>query len=234
MPEKGARLVHAPFLYEPPNARAADDEVLVTDRVDLLGAEPVPGAEAAKNAERTRSLVPEQEVGADPDLSDVEPLDQHGPDECLGIPQRQLAREPDDRDSLHASAPERLELLRSRHEQRWRLVGPQHARRMRIERHRGGRAGTFAGAAPHAIDDLHVPAMQTVEVAQRNDGLMPAERRVFREMGDRHAGFDRRTRALALASGIMSTPPRAHHRPAPSPAAGLQKSSRGANRARCA
>jgi hypothetical protein len=109
--------------------------------------------------------VPEQEVGAT-QTRDVEPLTSTVRTNVWD-PEPQLAREPDDRDSLHARAPERLEPLRSRHEQWWRLVGPQHPRGCGSSVIRGGRAGTFAGAAPHAIDDLHVPAMQTVEVAQR-------------------------------------------------------------------
>ena len=41
VPEQRRRLVDAPLADQPPDARAADDEVLVADRVDLLGAEAV-------------------------------------------------------------------------------------------------------------------------------------------------------------------------------------------------
>ena len=92
-------------------------------------------------------------------------------------------READDRDALHAGAAERFELLRRRHQQRRRLVGPQHARRMRIEGHRRRRAAALAGAAPHAVDDLHVAAMQPVEVAQGDHRLVPPRRRIVGEMG---------------------------------------------------
>ena len=80
-------------------------------------------------------------------------------------------------------AAERLELLIRRHQQRRRLVGPEHARRMRIEGHRRGRAAALAGAPPHAIDDLHVAAVQPVEVAEREHRLVPARRRVVRKVG---------------------------------------------------
>ena len=47
MAEQRAGLVHAPFADQAPDPRAADDEVLVADRIDLLGLEPVAGAERA-------------------------------------------------------------------------------------------------------------------------------------------------------------------------------------------
>ena len=91
MPEQRAGLVHPALADQPPHARAADDEVLVADRVDLLGAEAVARAEAAQHGEGAGAIVAEQEVGADPHLDDVQPLDQHGAHERLGIPVRQLA-----------------------------------------------------------------------------------------------------------------------------------------------
>src|SRR5258708_21293799 len=49
--EQGAGLVNAPFRNQPPDAGAADDEILVADRVDLLGAQAVAGAEGADPGE---------------------------------------------------------------------------------------------------------------------------------------------------------------------------------------
>mgnify|MGYP003693591221 CR=1 FL=1 len=97
---------------------------------------------------------------------------------------RHLAREPDDRHALHARAAQRLEPLLRRHQQRRRLVGPDDARRMGIEGHRRGRAAAFARAPAHAIDDLRVAAVQAVEVPEREHGLVPAQRRVVRIVGD--------------------------------------------------
>ena len=68
------------------------------------------------------------------------------------------------------------------------LSGRTHARRMRIEGHRGRRAAALAGAAPHAVDDLHVPAVQAVEVAERQHRLVPPGRRVVGKVGDRACG----------------------------------------------
>jgi hypothetical protein len=93
-------------------------------------------------------------------------------------------READDRHALHAGAAERLDPLLGRHQQRGRLVGTDHARRVWVEGHRGRRAATLARAAAHAVDDLRVAAVQAVEVAQREHGIVPAGRRVFRIMGD--------------------------------------------------
>jgi outer membrane protein OmpA-like peptidoglycan-associated protein len=44
---------------------------------------------------------------------------------------------------------------------------------VRIERHRHRRAAVLGRAAPHALDDLEMAAMEAVEVAER-DGLLPS------------------------------------------------------------
>jgi hypothetical protein len=53
---------------------------------------------------------------------------------------------------------------------------------MGIERHRGGRAAALSGAATYAVDDLRVPAVQAVEVAQGEDRAQPPWRGVFRKV----------------------------------------------------
>ena len=73
---------------------------------------------------------------------------------------------------------------------------------MRIERHRERRAAALAGALPHAVNNLHVAAVQAVEVAQRQDRLVPARRpRVIGKGDDIHSANHRRqareTRARA-------------------------------------
>jgi hypothetical protein len=83
-------------------------------------------------------------------------------------------------------AIERLELLLERHQERRRLVGPQDAGRMRVEGHRGGRAAALPRPAADAVDDLHVPAVQAVEVPQRQHRRMPPRRAVVGEMGNLH------------------------------------------------
>ena len=55
------------------------------------------------------------------------------------------------------------------------LSGRSTRERMRIEGHRGRRAAALARAAPHAVDDLHVPAVQPVEVAERQHRLVPPD-----------------------------------------------------------
>ena len=187
MPEQRARLVDAPFADQAPDARAADDEVLVADRIDLLRLEAVARAEDAQHREVARAIVAEQEVRADPDFGDAQPVDEHGAHERFGLPVRQLGREAHDRGALHAGVGDRLELLRLGHQQRRRLVGPDHARRMRVEGHDdGGRAALF-GDAPHAIENLAVSAVQAVEVAEREHRVDPPRRTgVFREVNDVH------------------------------------------------
>ena len=109
-------------------------------------------------------------------------------DERFRIPARQLRREAHDRRALHAGRGDRLELLRLGHQQRRRLVGPDDARRMRIERHDDGRGAALAGDAAHAIEDLAMAAVHAVEVAEREHRLHPARRaRVVGKVDDVHA-----------------------------------------------
>ena len=102
MAEQRAGLVHAALANQPPDARAADDELLVAHRVDLLGAEAVARAERSQQREVARALAAEEEVRADPDLGHVQPVDEHRAHERLRIPLRQLVREADDGRALDA------------------------------------------------------------------------------------------------------------------------------------
>ena len=97
MAEQRARFVHAALGHQPADARAADDEVLVAYRIDLVGPEPVALPERAQQAEVAAAAVAEQEVRADPHFRDPQPVDEHRPHERLGVPLRQLVREPHDR-----------------------------------------------------------------------------------------------------------------------------------------
>ena len=126
----------------------------------------------------------EEEIGADPHFDTRSQSTSTVRTNISGIPLRHLVREADDGDALHAGARQRLEPLLGRHQQRRRLVGPDHARRMRIEGHRRRRAAALAGAAPHAVDDLDVAAVQAVEVAEREHGIVPARRRVVGKVRD--------------------------------------------------
>ena len=177
------------------------------------------------------AIVAEEKIGAHPDFRDVQPFDEHGPHERLGLPERHLTCEAHDRNALHAGAPKRIDLLVLRHQQRRRLVGPTHTRRMRIERHRRRRPAPLARPATDAVDDLHVPAMQPVEVAERQYRLRPAWRGVVGVMGTLHGHFAMGASLWAqwamgngrwaMRGSVVnhSGPPRAHHRPAPFPRA---------------
>ena len=86
MPEQRPGLVHAALSNQAPDARAAHDELAVPDRVNLLGAEPVARTEGAQQREVAGPVAPEEEVGPDPHLGDVQPLGEHRAHEGLGIP----------------------------------------------------------------------------------------------------------------------------------------------------
>src|ERR1051325_6763562 len=71
---------------------------------------------------------------------------------------------------------------------------------MRIERHRHGRAAMLGGAAPHALDDLEMSAVETVEVAEREDGMHePRRRRVVWKVKNLHA--------YAISTSMSNTRP---------------------------
>ena len=78
--------------------------------------------------------------------------------------------------SLDARRRNRLETLRRGHQERRRLVRPHHPRRMRIEGHRDRCRAALFRAAPHALDDLQMTTVHAVEIAEREDGLVPADR----------------------------------------------------------
>ena len=58
---------------------------------------------------------------------------------------------------------------------------------MRVEGQGHRRPAPLVGAAAHAVDDLHVTAMESVEVTERQHRLVPASRaRVLRKMNNVH------------------------------------------------
>ena len=187
MPEQRPRLVDAALAEQPPNPRAADDEVLVADRIDLLGVEPVARAERPQQREIAGAIVAEQKVGADPDLGDAQPVHQHRLHERFRIPSRQLQREAHDRRALDAGRRDRLEPLRRGHQERRRLVGADDPWRVRIERHDDRRAATLARHALHAVENLPMAAVHAVEIAEREHRVRPARRAlIVGEMNDVH------------------------------------------------
>ncbi len=195
MAEQRARLVHPPFADQPPDAGAADDEVLVADRIDLLGLEPVADSQRSQQGEIAGAIVSEQEVRADPDLRDPEPVDEHGLDEGLRVPARHLEREAHDRGAMQAGVGEGVDLLRLRHQQRRRLVGADDAGRVRIEGHDHRRRAALAGDAADAVEDLAMPAVQPVEVAEGEDRPRPARRpRIIGKMDHIHESRHARQR----------------------------------------
>ena len=143
MAEQRARLIHAGLGDQPADAGAADDEVLVAHRIDLIGPEPVSLPQRAQQAEVAAAAVTEQKVRADPHFRDAQPLREHRAHERLGVPLRQLVGEPHHRHARDPGPVQRLEPLRLGHQQRRRLVGPHDPRRMRIERHRHRRAAVL-------------------------------------------------------------------------------------------
>jgi len=82
---------------------------------------------------------------------------------------------------------DRFELLRFRHQQRGRFVGADDARRMRIERHHDGGRAALAGYAVQTLENLAMPAMQAVEVAEGEQRVRPLQwARILWEMNDVH------------------------------------------------
>ena len=100
---------------------------------------------------------------------------------------------------------ERLELLLERHQQRRRLVGPDDARRVGIEGQDERRAAALGGDAADALDDLGVTAVQAVEVAERQHGLVPARRaRIIGKPGDFHWRGSYQCRGARVAGAAVA------------------------------
>ena len=192
MAEQRGRLVHAPLRHQTPDTGAADDKFLVADRIDLFGAKAIPLSQHPQRREVPAALVSEEEIGADPDFRHVQPFDQHRAHERVRIPARQLAGEANHGDAVDPRLAERGNPLIFCHQERRRLVGAYHLRRMRIERHRHGDAAMLDGAALHALDDLEVSAVQAVEVAERQHRMHePGRPRIVGKMQDLHQATTR-------------------------------------------
>src|SRR4029434_992483 len=186
--EQGSRFVDPTLCDQTPYACAAHDEVFVAYRVDLVSPETVMLAERAQHCEVAAPPVAKQKVGSNPNLRHPQPVHQHGPNERLRVPLRQLASESHDGHTADARAMERLEPLAFRHQQLRCLVRPQNARWMRIEGHRHRRAAMLGGATPDALADLAMAAMQTVEIAERQNRMhQPRRSRVVREVDGFHS-----------------------------------------------
>jgi hypothetical protein len=88
---------------------------------------------------------------------------------------------------MEAGLREGVDLLRFGHQQRRRLVGADHPGRMGIEGHDDRRRASLAGDAADAVEDLAMPAVQPVEVAEREDRPRPARwPRVVGKVNDVH------------------------------------------------
>ena len=159
----------------------------------------------------------EQKVRAYPDFGDPQPVHENRPHEHFRVPARQLTGEADDGRALETGLLERIQFLRLRHQQRRRLVWPDHARRMGVEGHHHCRRAVLVADPADTVENLAVAAMQAVEIAQRQHRPHPVPRPwIVGKMNDVHrhtenresvntppstaAGEDRRDRLSRLAA----------------------------------
>ena len=77
-----------------------------------------------------------------------------------------------------AGVLERPELLLERHQERRRLVRPEHLRRMWVENHRHRGTAARFGVPPHLVEELPVAAMDAVEVADRHGAAAKIGRQI--------------------------------------------------------
>src|SRR5262245_55322858 len=66
MAKQRSGLIHSSFADQPSDSGTADDEILVSHRVDLFGLEPQGRAERAEQREIAAPIVAEEKIRADP------------------------------------------------------------------------------------------------------------------------------------------------------------------------
>src|SRR6266487_4244295 len=245
MPEQRPGFIQTPFADEAPDPRAADDEILVADRIDFLRLEAVPAAKGPQPREIAGTIVSEKKIRAHPHFADAKPVDENRPNESFRIPARELRCEADDRRALHAGIRYGFQLLFLRHQQRGRLVWSDDPRRMGIESHHDRRGAALAGHSLDPVENLAMPAVHAVEVAQGEDRVRPASRsHVLREMDYVHEkGLTAEyaeiaehvfSAAFAISAVIRRPRARAHHKPTPRQAAVARRFPRVRDRGRYA
>ena len=148
---------------------------------------------------RPLAIAPVAEVVADVDFDGPDARVQDLAHEALGGPARKRAVERLDDRHVGARLLEQLELLVEGREQLGRVIGAQHAARMRLERVDRGLAAERVRALGHGLHDALVPEVQTVEVADRQDAPARAALRAPRcPVPPALARLLRRCRPLAL------------------------------------
>ena len=110
----------------------------------------------------------EDEIVADHDMGDLEPLAQHLDDEGLGALARQLAVEMQHEEMVEADRLELAHLDAKGRQAEGRRVGREEFARVRLEGHHRVAGPELAGMARRGGDHRVVATMDAVEIADRD------------------------------------------------------------------
>ena len=107
----------------------------------------------------------------------LEPADEHGLDEFLGRERGEGAVEGNDCDPVETERGEEPALLGERRQPEDRGFGPKESARMRLEREHHRRHLPLAGFVDGGLEQDRMAAVDTVEIADRDDAAGQAGRR---------------------------------------------------------
>lgn len=147
----------------------------------MLGAHPLQQRRIA------RTPSPEAEVAPDEDRGRVQRIDEDVADEVLGGQRGERAIEGEHQRRVEVKLAEQLDLALGRDDVLGAQLGPEHFERVAVEGDRHGSCADRPGVLAHPLDHGAVPDVNTVELADRDDGAAEVGRHLGRVAEDDHA-----------------------------------------------
>jgi hypothetical protein len=129
----------------------------------------VPLAVGAQSRDVAGRAVAVAEVLAHVHLDGVQGHDEHPPDELGRLPQRELTGEREHENGVDLALREQCETVLEGGQPRWRGVGVDHRHRVRVEGHHHRQRVQSTAACHDAGQQVLVPEVDAVEVADRHD-----------------------------------------------------------------
>ena len=133
-------------------------------------------AELLENAHVACAAVPEPVIISDEQTRHPEPRPEDAVYEIFGGIRGQVMGEREQREIVDAGFGKHLELLFARREKLWRRRRVHHLQRVGVEAHNEARKAICPGARHEPIDDIQMPAVNSIECADSNHGCRDSRR----------------------------------------------------------